>query len=173
MKRMILILVIVLLCPAVFGQNNDKDVELSSKFIIDLISKVKWPAESDTESFVIKVVGNNLYVPILQSIADSNNSGDKKIVIKAVSLDDKFENCQIVFIATDDLGNLAKVLNKVEKKSTLTVSMHGTFARYGVMVNIREIKDNEIKYAINKMTARKAKLEIDDDLIKDAVETFG
>ena len=51
--------------------------------------------------------------------------------------------------------------------------MHGTFARYGVMVNIREIKDNKIIYAINNMTARKAKLKISDDLLKKAVETFG
>jgi len=161
------------LCFSVYGQTNDKDIELSSKFIIDLIDKVEWPDASSQDSFVINVVGDGKYVPILQSIVSSSPSSGKKIVINSVSIDDKFEECQIVFIATDSLNHLAKILKQVEKKPILTVSMFGTFARYGVMVNIREVKNSKIKYAINKMTARKVKLIISEDLIKKAVETFG
>ena len=55
----------------------------------------------------------------------------------------------------------------------MTVSIHRSFARYGVMVNIREIKNNKIEYDINNMTARKSNLKIDEDFRKKAVETFG
>lgn len=172
MKRMTVIFFMILLCSAVNGQNNNKDIELSSKFIMDLIDKVEWPNASNQDSFVVNVIGDGKYVPILQSIASSNSSG-KKIVVNSVSIDDKFEECQMIFIATDSLSHLAKILKRVEKKPTLTVSMHGTYARYGVMINIREIKNNKVKYAINNMTARKSKLKISADLIKKAVETFG
>ncbi|RKX17629.1 MAG: hypothetical protein DRP51_10540 [Candidatus Zixiibacteriota bacterium] len=173
MKLMTTILFILFLSLTAFGQNNDKDVELSSKFIIDLIDKVEWPDASSKDSFVINVVGDGKYVPILQSIVSSSPSNGKNITINSVSIDNKLDGCQIVFIATDSLNHLAKILKQVEKKPILTVSMFGTFARYGVMVNIREVKNSKIKYAVNKMTARKAKLIISEDLIKKAVETFG
>jgi len=173
MKRMMVIFFLILLCSVVNGQDNDKNIELSSKFIMDLIEKVEWPNGSEQDSFVINVVGDGKYVPILQSIASANSSGGKKIVVNSMSIDDKFEECQMIFIATDSLSHLAKILKRVEKKPTLTVSMHGTYARYGVMINIREIKNGKIKYAINNMTARKSKLKISADLIKKAVETFG
>lgn len=173
MKRIMTLFIILILGLAVNGQNNDKEIELSSKFIIDLIDEVEWSEGSYRDSFVINVVGDNSFVPILQSIARSDSSGGKKIVINSVSLDDKFEECQMIFIATDSLSHLAKILKKVEKKPILTVSMHDTFARYGVMVNIREIRNNKIKYAVNNITARKSKLKISDELLKKAVETFG
>jgi len=172
MKLTITFLFTLLILFSVYGQANDKDIELSSKFIIDLIDKVEWPDGTGNDKFVINVVGDGKYVPILQSIASVNFPG-KNIVINSASIDDKLDESQIVFIATDSLSHLAKILKQVEKKPILTVSMHGTYARYGVMVNIREIKNSKIKYAINNMTARKAKLKISADLIKKAVETFG
>ena len=173
MKRIILIFVIILVCPAVFGQNNNKDAELSSKFIIDLISKVIWPEKIEGNNFTINVVGDNKLVPLLQSLVKSNKSGEENVIINSVGLDGKIEECQMVFIAADSLELLAKILKRVEKKPILTVSMYSTFARYGVMVNIREAKNNEIEYAINNMTTRRSNLIMSDDLIKKAVETYG
>jgi len=173
MKRLMTLLVMLILSLTVNGQNNEKEIELSSKFIIDLIEKVEWPESAGRDSFVINVIGDNRFVPILRSMADTGRTGGKKIIINSVTLEDKFDECQMIFIATDSLSRLAKILKKVEKKPVLTVSMHGTFARYGVMVNIREIKNNKIKYAINNMTAHKSNLKISEDLRKKAVETFG
>jgi len=173
MRQVVTIFLSLYLCLSVFGQTNEKDIELSSKFIIDLIDKVEWPNGANQDSFIINVVGDGKYVPILKSIAGSKSSNGKEIVINSISVDEKIGDCQIVFIATDSLSHLAKILKQVENKPTLTVSTFGTFARYGVMVNIRDIKNSQIVYAVNKMTARKAKLKISEDLIKKAVETFG
>ena len=173
MKLIMTLSIILILGLAVNGQDNDKDIELSSKFIIDLIDEVEWPEGSYRDSFVINVVGDNGFVSILRSIARSKSSGGKNIIINPVSIDDKFEECQMIFISTDSLSHLAKILKKAEKKPILTVSIHRSFARYGVMVNIREIKNNKIEYDINNMTARKSNLKIDEDFRKKAVETFG
>lgn len=173
MRQAITLFFSLFLCFSVYGQTNDKDIKLRSNFIIDLIDKVEWPDGTVQDSFVINVVGDNGIVSALQSLVASNSSGRKKIVINSVSIDVKFEACQMVVIATDSLNHLAKILKKTAKKPILTVSMYKTFARYGVMINIREITDSKIKYAINKMTARKAKLEISKDLVKNAVETYG
>ena len=96
-----------------------------------------------------------------------------KIMVNSKSINDKFEDCHLLFIGSDSLSHLAKILKKVENKPTLTVSNHGTFARYGVMINIREIKNNKVRYAVNNMTARKSKLKISEDLLKKAIETYG
>ena len=80
MKLIMTLSIILILGLAVNGQDNDKDIELSSKFIIDLIDEVEWPEGSYRDSFVINVVGDNGFVPILQSIARSDSSGGKKIV---------------------------------------------------------------------------------------------
>ena len=170
MKQIGAIFLFLLLGLSVFAQNDD-DNNISSNFIIDLIHKVEWPAGSNLDSFVINVVGDDKMVPALKSVAQSKSN--KKVIINSLSLNDNFEQCQILFIATDSLSHLAKILKRVENKPILTVSNQGTFARYGVMINIRDVKNNKIKYAVNNMTARKAKLKISDDLLKKAVETFG
>jgi len=172
MKIPAMLIFIMLLGMSVFGQpDSAKDTDLISNFVIDVIDKVKWPDNMNKDSLTILVVGNGNYSSELESAARAKNG--RKVTIKSISANEKIENCGMVFIATDSLNHLAGILKQVENKPILTVSKHGTFARYGVMINIREAKNKKVKYALNNMTARHSKIEFNSELIAKAVETYG
>jgi hypothetical protein len=150
--------------------------EDKSEFILNLIEKVEWPAESGlkTKPFEICVIGNASLAEKLTKQVAKISKPDLKIVVRAIDTDQEYLTARIVVIAIDDLKQLAGILKNVKDKPILTVGESEGFARYGVMINIIESENaGEFKLIINKMTSRKAGLEIDPDLIKKADKTYG
>ncbi len=144
-------------------------------FIIDLFDKVEWPAGSETAN-TIYVIGESSVVTALESSAAESTKSGKIVNIKKISVDEEFNGCRMLFIASNDLGALAKILKKVKGTSILTVSDVDGFARYGVMINILVPgNDSKLKVGlvINKMTVRDAGLKIDEGLMEKADKTFG
>ena len=144
-------------------------------FIINLFEKVEWPGEN-TQAQSIYIIGDSPVVPILEEKAAEKSKNGEKIDIKKISVDDDFTGCRILYIASNDLGQLARILKKVKGTSILTVSDIDGFARYGVMINVLEPTEKskeKVGLVINKMTARDAGLKIDPKLIANADKTFG
>ncbi len=150
--------------------------EDKSEFILDLIEKVEWPAEAGvkTKPFEICVIGDASLAEKLNKLAANISKPGFKIVVRAIDADQDYLSARIVVIATDDLGELASVLKNVKDKPILTVGERKGFARYGVMINIIESEETgKLNLIINKITSRKAGLEIDPDLIKRADKIYG
>jgi len=157
---------------SVFSQDHNTT---KADFILDLFQKVEWPSEF-AQDHSIYVIGDSPAVPVLEKKAAERSKNGKTISIKKISVDDDYAGCRILYLATDDLGQLAKVLKKVKGTSILTVSDVDGFARYGVMINVLEPSDQskeKVGLIINKMTARDAGLKIDPKLIENADKTFG
>jgi hypothetical protein len=155
-----------------FGQAHDT---AKAEFVINLFDKVEWPSNSAQEQ-LIYVIGDSPIVPLLEEKASGKSKDGKIIKIKKISVDDDFTGCHILYIASDDLADLAKILKKVKGTSILTVSHVDGFARYGVMINVldpTEKSKEKIGLVINKMTARDAGIKIDPKLIASADKTFG
>ncbi len=172
MKVAAKIVFILLISASLSGQvDTTSNNRLHSAFVMEVIDEVEWPNKSNQDSVAIVVIGDGGFVASLDQAAKSKNS--RKVIVKSASVEDNLAIYDIVFIATDSLDHLAKILKKVENLPILTISNHGTFARYGVMIGISDIKDDKINFVINNMTARHSKIKISKDLIVRAVKTFG
>lgn len=148
------------------------DIDKMADFIINLAEEVNWPEGSFNESneFIISVIGNSDLADRLKKIDKSKSR--YKFVVRNASVDDEIENSHLVFLGITDLPDLAKALKKLKALPVLTVTNSSGFARYGVMIELLN-KSDKVEFAINKMTARDARIEISDKLIKKAVKTFG
>lgn len=174
MRSAVTLLLFLLLCSSIFGQSASGNTDsIKAAFVIDLINNVEWPANINKDSLVICVVGDTAIVPELKKAAALSAGKGSKMTVNSASFDEGTGNCQIMFIASGALPDLAKALKSVEGTPTLTVSSQKDFSRYGVMVNIREVKNGNVVFAVNKMAARHANIKIDPKLIQKAVETFG
>lgn len=173
MKRFVALFIVPFLGIQLLGINSALgDIDAMADFILDLAGEVSWPEGSFNKKneFVISVIGNSDLVAKLEKKDKSKSK--YKFVIKNVGIDDEIENSHLVFLGITDLPELAKALKKLKTLPVLTVTNSSGFARYGVMIELLN-KDDKVEYAINKMTARDAHIEISDKLIKKAIKTFG
>ncbi|HKK20444.1 MAG TPA: YfiR family protein [candidate division Zixibacteria bacterium] len=173
MKRLIVLTLCLLVSAAVFAQGNDsKSLTNKAQFIIDLVDNMEWTTGKklpDTETVTICVVENAPIVAKLKELA-AKHDGNRKFDIKVVDLTDDLGSCHIVYLPTDDLGKLAKVLKKVADKKVVTVSDAQDFARYGVMINfIDDAGSGKLKYEVNKMVLDMTGIKLSQDLLKEAV----
>ncbi len=173
MKKLIALTFCLFLSVTVFAQNNsDKSVTNKAQFIIDLVDNLEWTKGKklpDSETVTICVVEDAPIVAKLKELA-ANQAGKRKYDIKVVSLTDDLTDCHIVYLPTDDLGKLAKILKKVDGKKVLTVSDAQDFARYGVMVNIiDDASASKVKFEVNKMVLDMSGISLSQDLMKEAV----
>ncbi len=173
MKRLAVLLLCLTMSVAVLAQDqSDKALSAKAQFIIDLVDNLEWTKGKkipDSETVSICVVEDAPIVAKLKELA-AQRSANRKFDIKVVGLADEVDNCHIVYLPTDDLGKLAKVLKKVENKKVVTISDAQDFARFGVMINI--IDDNsgsKVKFEVNKMVLDMAGVSLAPDLLKQAV----
>jgi hypothetical protein len=173
LRRLLLIALILLPVLADGGQDNsDKDTAFKASFIIDLLAKVEWPhidKTQDTTTAVITVVGETQLAAKLSELAKERTIGGKKTAIQTITVNDDFSGPRILFVATSDLKDLARILKKVGTAPILTVSDLPGHARYGVMINFYKDEGSaDIKYEVNKLAAKSAGLKLDPDLLKAA-----
>ncbi len=173
MKRFAALFIVPFLGLQFLGINSALgDIDTMADFIINLANEVSWPEGSFNKNneFVISVIGNSDLAARLEKKDKSKSK--YRFIIKNVGVDDDIENSHLVFLGITDLPELAKILKRLKTLPILTVTNSSGFARYGVMIELLN-KDDKVEYAINKMTARDARIEISDKLIKKAIKTFG
>lgn len=164
-----LLSLVFVLAPAFPGAQDTEALDYKADFIVQLPDYVTWPAGKDTNAsgeLVINVVGESPLTPYLERQAAKSSH---KIVVKTVALTDDITNCQILFMPTQETGDLAKILKAVGGKPILTVSECHYFARYGVMINF--VTEDEggkakVKFEVNRTTLGEAELKMSSKLLK-------
>jgi len=147
------------------------EIDFKADFIVKVTDYVTWPegAAANAAGVVcVAVLGDSPLTPKLKELAAARTSQGAKMSVTSVTLDDNLSAYQILFIATEDKAELAKILTKVENKPVLTVSDAYYFARYGVMVNFfkEEGGDGKVKFEANQMTMGVAGLKMSSKLLK-------
>jgi hypothetical protein len=149
---------------------DDNKITSEAEFILDLFNKIEWP-ESTTDSapFVISIIGETPLAEQLTALANDKTINGHAVEIQSVGIGDDLSKSMIVFIGSSELGDLAKVLKRVDGKKILTVSSNENFARYGVMINfVQDEGESKLGYELNKLSLKMAGLKADPELIENA-----
>ena len=180
MTKILPLFVLLLLGAVTFGENDvPKDIEKKARFIVDLLNEIDWPADVLDASkgvITVSVVAESLLASKLHEISVSEKDAKRTVRVKTAAADDDFTSSQIIFIATRELPELARILKRVEGRPILTLADVEGYARYGVMIEIEGGADSDsskFELIINKMVLNKAGLKISDKLLKKAKKTFG
>lgn len=169
MRIIVIISLISLFAVGVIAADENKTVS-EAEFILDLFNKIEWP-ESTTDSapFIISVVGESPLTEQLTTLAADKKINGHAIEVQSVGVGDDLSKSMIVFIGSPELGDLAKVLKRVDGKKILTVSDNENFARYGVMINfVPDEGEADLSYELNRLSLKLAGLKASPDLIENA-----
>ncbi len=169
MRKLTITMVAVLLAITVFAaDNSEKEITSKAEFLIELVDHVEWKQTSG-DSVTIFVIGESPVSEKLQELAANASSDKRKITVENVSVNDDLSACQILFLTSDDLGVLAKVLKKVNGTNTVTVADAKDFARYGATISFDVDEGSKVKYVVNKLVAESAGVKLDSKILDKAV----
>jgi len=136
---------------------------VKAAFLERITRFVEWPEETaiadTTKSFVLGIIGENPFGPVLGQLYDTQKIKNKVVEIRPVSKKSEIENCHLLFIAHSKEKELADILSETKNKPVLTVGDTGGFAERGVLVNFT-VSDNKIKLEINETAVRESGLLI-------------
>ena len=138
-------------------------------FLYNFAKYTEWPKEAfaaDDTPFRIGILGTDPFGKDIDIIKGKTVKGRKLEVICLKSLDEA-KDCQLLFIASSEVSNLAKILKAVEKTSILTIAENDEAK---VMINLVTEKKTggtqTVAFEINLAAAQKANLKLDAQLLK-------
>ncbi|MCF8372298.1 MAG: YfiR family protein [Bacteroidales bacterium] len=158
---------VLLLCLALTAAYSQKE-KFEAIYIYNFTKKIEWPKEVSSGDFVIGVLGKSDIIAELENVASAKKVGTRTIVVKVFSDVSKIENCQILFIASNESDQLDKAKAVLADKPTLFITDKKGMAKSGSGINFLE-KDGKLKFELNKDNITKQGLKISADLEKLAI----
>lgn len=149
----------------------DTNAKLKGVFLYSFTKYVEWPPNEVKEDFRIGVLGQGTISAQLDQMALSKKVLNKPMKVMKFASTDDIESCQILYVPEDFSDDIAKVVSKVGKASTLIVTESETFVeKYSainfVIVNYRQ------KFEINKKHFSKYNLKLNEQLTKLAIKVI-
>jgi len=130
-----------------------------AKFLATISDYVKWPGTGGSP-ITVGILGDDAFDGAL----------DKMNVKRSKRVED-LKDCQIVFIAKSEQGNVSAILAILEGANILTVGESEGFAKQGGVIGL-VMEGEKVHSEINTSAARRAGLGIDLRLLKFASRVF-
>jgi hypothetical protein len=151
-------------------QSEEANAKIKAIYIYNFTKYIEWPENYKEGNFVVGVLGTNTaLVTELTKMAASKTVGTQKFEIKAVASPTDCAKCHIVYIQSDNSGQLSDVIGKVKGKSALIVTDKSGLATKGAGINFF-IDGNKQKIELNKSNIEKYKLKVASTLVEMAVQ---
>jgi hypothetical protein len=144
------------------------EYEIKAAFIYNFAKYVEWPEETTVDSgdvFVIGVLGDDPFGPLLDKIAENRTIGDKPIVIRRFDRIEDYTPCHILFVAASEQDHLPAIIEALGDSPVLLIGDTRGFARTGVAVNF-VIEHSKVRFQINPEAAARAGLRISSKLLR-------
>jgi hypothetical protein len=162
----------------VYAADKADEYELKAAFLEKFARFIEWPAEDwsvdKDKYFEIVVLGENPFGKKLDKLYSKLKIEDKSVKIRYISSINEIGTCQILFISPSMSSKITQILDKVSKKSILTIGQTSGFCEKGVHINFY-IQSSKIKFQINEKAARNSNLKISHLLLQNAtiINTIG
>lgn len=164
MKRRLHLLLYASLLAGLTGRAAEPGLEYKVKAVCVLNAArfIEWPRSVFKEpgaSFVIGVLGDNPFGPLLEAAVKNETIRHRPIVVRHLTLSEAAA-CQILFISRSERDHLPAILQALGKASVLTISEIEGFTRSGGMLGLA-LEEGKVRFQLNPAAARAAQLRID------------
>lgn len=144
------------------------EYRLKAAFLLNFATFTAWP-ESVGDTLEVCVYGGDPFGAHLDQIAAARNAGQRALRVARLNSVDALDGCQVVFVARGMIGNLPRVLDRIEGRAVLTVADSPGALDAGVMLNM-DSASGRIGFAANLAAARRQGLSLSARLLNLATE---
>ncbi|AHM61212.1 hypothetical protein D770_14790 [Flammeovirgaceae bacterium 311] len=147
------------------------DYKFHTVFIYNFTKYIKWPDDTQGNSFVIGVLGKSGITNPLKEMAASKTVNGKPIEVKVFNSIDEIKDCQMIFLPSNQSKELAAMRTKLANTSTLIISEKSGLAQQGSAINF-VMNDGRWKFEVNQASTDLHGLKISQELLKFALKIY-
>lgn len=149
------------------GQNRSPE-EIKSMMIYNFLKYIQWPTDDTSTNFTIGVIGDDkIYTALSKWYGNKQRGGKKFAIVKYKSIND-ISQCHLLYIGESASRNFGTIKEKLQNKSTLTISSKNGMGKAGSCINFRII-NNRLKFELNRSAVQNAKLKVANQLSSIAI----
>lgn len=156
------------LLAADYAPNQPTQFEVEAAYLFNFGKFVTWPPASADTSFLICVLGQDPFGPILDKTVAGETLQGRKVETRRLARPQDAPSCSILYISASEAGRLNKILPVVDETPVLTVSDMPEFAAHGGIIQF-VIRDGRVRFQVNLAPTQRDGLTMSSDLLKVAV----
>jgi YfiR/HmsC-like len=167
-KTVLIVALFVGISYSGFCQEEKPLFEIHSAMLYNFIKYIQWPPESETEDFVIGVLGEEDVFNTLKTRYDGKMKGTRKFVIKKLSNASEASGCSVVYIGKSKSKEFENIKSATTGKSTLTITDSYNLGHKGSCINFKVV-DGKLKFEMNTASISGANLKASSQLTSMAI----
>ncbi|MEO6708564.1 MAG: YfiR family protein [Planctomycetota bacterium] len=148
------------------------EYEVKAQFLLRFATTyVKWPETafaSKSSPFIVAVIGKDPFGKPLDELLKDKLVGEHPIKVVRFASSEALANCHMLFVPESAEKQLKKISAFCKDKPILVVAESISAAQSGAHFGLF-LEKSKLKFAINPMATRQAKLEVSSELLKLAV----
>ena len=163
---------LILICSALLAlpwssvrADAPAEYEVKAAFIHNIAKFVEWPNLPAGESNLRLCILGQSPLTDAAAVLEGKQIGSRVWEVRTVDYGPAWKECQVLFIAASEAGNLRRILDSVNGNPVLTLGDSEGYAAQGVMINFY-LQQNKVRFEINAAAASHAGLRISSQLLK-------
>ncbi len=163
---------LLLLASAGRAAEGASEYAVKAAFLYNFAKFVEWPARTfagAADPIVLCVLGENPFGTLLDDAVRDKTVNGRQISVHESKTLSAAAGCHIVFLASDSLD---ESLSALANKSVLTVSDAESAVDRGAIIGLK-LEERKVRFEVNLVAARKARLKLSSQLLKIAVRLIG
>jgi hypothetical protein len=147
------------------------EYKVKAAFLFNFARFVEWPAtafKTENSALVIGVLGDTRLPPDLARALEGRSVNGRTVVVRrSKSVEDLLE-AHVLFISRSEKAGYGRIMRMLNGRGVLTVGESPEFLRQGGVINF-VLRDNRVRFEIDRATAEKEGLRISSQLLNLAV----
>ncbi len=146
-----------------------REYDLKAVFLFNFTQFAEWPATafvSPDEPFVIGVLGDDPFGPVLDEIVRSERANGRPLKVSRFQFSDEVDRCHLLFIGRSHRGRLDREIAAWHERHILTVADSGDRSDSGGIAVEFVMAGNKIRLRIDTVAVEKAGVTISSKLLR-------
>lgn len=153
------------------GSPEDKPTryEVEAAYLFNFGRFVDWPSAHPGAPFLICVLGDDPFGPILDRTVAGESLDSRSVQDKRIAHPQDATGCSILYISSSESTRLSKILLAIQEAPVLTVSDIPDFVQQGGMIQF-VLREGRVRFAVNLTPTQRNGLLLSSELLKVAVQ---
>lgn len=146
---------------------SQREYQIKAAFLYNFTKFVEWPVDrfaDESAAIVICVIGENRLGEILEHTVTGKMVKNRPLDIRRIDDVGDLDPCHLLFVGLSDREQLRRIVAMSHGANVLTVGDMDDLGEFGGVINLIK-KANKIRFEINLVAAKQAKLKLDLKLV--------
>ncbi|HTF89258.1 MAG TPA: YfiR family protein [Planctomycetota bacterium] len=144
------------------------EFSIKAAFLFNFAHYVKWPKsgfESADAPLIVAVFGKNPFDKVLENAFKGKLVDEHPLLVVYFESRAELKNCHMIYVPESEFSDLDRICDNYKDHPVLIVSESIAAAEQGAQVGFYAEK-SKVRFAINELAAKAARLEVSSELLK-------